>query len=194
MTRRSLLALTSLWLAACAASAPEPSRYLLDFPEPPTGRLLAPAPGPRLYVAEVRVADYLAGAGIVYQTDVSQVHPAGGHRWAEPLPAQLRRGLADVLATRLERLVLVPEAGAGADRLEVYVDSFQGRFDGTARVAGQWRLHGPGGELLTGRRFRVEVPLEADGYPALVRALSAAWAEVAGDVAASYAGLHPSSP
>lgn len=175
-----------LSLAACAASGPPPADYLLTFPEPPAGELHATEQASHLYVAEVRLSDYLAASGIVYQTDPNRVHAAARHRWAEPLQAQLRRGLQNVLAVRLDDTVVVPRTTQAADRLEVFVDTFQGRFDGVARVAGEWRLHGPGGELLTGRRFRIDVPLSEDGYPALVRALSAAWVEVAEDVAAGY--------
>lgn len=178
-----------LLLAACAASAPPPERYLLTLPEPAPGPLPAPETRLAVHVQDIRLADYLAGSGIVYQVDPGRVHAAARHRWADPLAAQLRRGLRDALAAGPSGVVPVFESRPGVRRLAVRVDSFQGRFDGSARVAGEWRLRGPDGAFLAGRRFRVDVPLREDGYAALVRALSEAWEEVAAGIAAGIADV-----
>ena len=178
-----------LLLAACAASVPPPERYLLPLPAPGPGPLPAPDTRVAVHVQDVRLADYLAGSGIVYQVAPGRVHAAARHRWANPLAAQLRRGLRDAIAAGPSGVVPVSGPGPGVHHLAVVVDSFQGRFDGTARAAGEWRLHGPDGALLVGHRFRVDVPLREDGYPALVRALSEAWEDVAAGIAAGIADV-----
>jgi uncharacterized lipoprotein YmbA len=67
--------------------------------------------------------------------------------------------------------------------LRFEVDRFQGRHDGLAIAGGQWQLHHGDGRLLAMDGFLAETELDADGYPALVRALGRSWDEVADAIA-----------
>ncbi|CAM3407880.1 PqiC family protein [Halomonas lysinitropha] len=178
---------TILWLSGCASPTPPASRYAL-----PTGHLASGTAGidaeHRLLIRPPQLARFLDVEGIVYQLDDITLVEAREHRWADPLGDQLGRGLRDSLADRLAdtRVVLAAseQRDAAAYRLHVEIDRFQGRADGLAVAAGRWQLRDDGGELLALKDFTVEQELEADGYPALVRALGRSWDQVAGEIAA----------
>src|SRR5699024_1359065 len=62
-----------------------------------------------------------------------------------------------------------------AYKLQVHVEQFQGRADGTAIASGTWRLTGRKGHLIARSHFAQSVKLAHNGYPALVTALGKAW-------------------
>ncbi|SEK30632.1 PqiC family protein [Halomonas daqiaonensis] len=176
-----------LWLTGCASSSPPASRYTL-----PAGELAGDTAGVDaehlLLVRPPQLARFLDVEGIVYQLDDITLVEAREHRWAEPLSNQLERGLRDRLAASLAdtRVVLAEGERGDADgyRLQVDIDRFQGRANGLAVAGGRWQLRDGDGELLAVKNFTVENKLEADGYPALVRALSRSWDGVADEIAA----------
>ncbi len=171
-----------LVLSACASNGqPSAGLYLLDQDAP------APTEAPRtpvqssLTVAQVELAPYLAGDGIVYQTDPNRIVSARNNRWAAPLAGQLTDGLHTSLSRGLPGSDVRRPSGRSAQsayRLVTRIDRFQGHYDGTAQVAGTWALFTPDGALINQRRFKRSVALQTDGYPALVRALSRGWREI----------------
>ncbi|WMC12114.1 ABC-type transport auxiliary lipoprotein family protein [Oceanimonas pelagia] len=183
----SLSLLLGLALAGCAGSN-----------EPGTAAYLLPASSAEqrhdarltVLVAPVALAAFLEGDGIVMQLDDIEVHQARNHLWAEALPEQLRRLLLDRLSASLPQAQVIargqPSAGnMPAREVRLQLDRFQGRFDGMALIQGHWQLLNGRGELLEQRAFRLETPLTADGYPALVRALAGGWEQLADQLAAS---------
>ncbi|HSH49098.1 MAG TPA: ABC-type transport auxiliary lipoprotein family protein [Halomonas sp.] len=172
--------LCSALLAGCASSATPPSTYMLPVQDTPeTGAQHSAGAGeeaPPLVLRTLRLAPFLDVKGIVFQLDDVRLREAGSHQWAEPLAAQLERGLRDRLASRLpqHRVLLDPalDGETPALSLRVDIDRFQGHRSGHAVVAGRWQLRDARGEPLAHRRFAFKTPLEADGYPALVRALA----------------------
>ncbi|WP_101674704.1 PqiC family protein [Alloalcanivorax mobilis] len=163
----ALVVLLSLALGGCLSSpVPAEHQYLL----PGAGQAAAPGSLPRV---ELRLASYLDQDGVMVQTGPVEVHAARQHRWADPLPEQLRRALAVHLAGQG-----LPASG----RLVVEVVRFQGSGDGQAQVQGSWWYRdGTGHE--SGERFQVQRPLKQDGYQELVTQLDAAWADVARQIA-----------
>lgn len=194
--------LCSALLAGCASGATPPSTYMLpvqDAPETGARHGAAPAAGagedaPPLVLRTLRLAPFLDVKGIVFQLDDVRLREAGSHQWAEPLAAQLERGLRDRLANRLpqRRVLLAPDLDGEtpALSLRVEIDRFQGHRSGHAVVAGRWQLRNARGEPLAHRRFEFKTPLEADGYPALVRALAEGLDRLADNIAAQANMLH----
>jgi len=170
----------ALLAGGCAAPAPTVQRYAIS-PETPPAAATPARPRAALAVESPRIAPFLQTDGIVYQTDRHTFSVAAHHRWVEPLVHQLRRSLVGTLGRRLEDVAVYANparAPGGAYGLSVDVEGFHGRFDGRARVAGTWYLHDPTGRLLLRGSFREAVPLERDGYAALVEALSRGWRRV----------------
>lgn len=162
----SLLALlVSLLLAGCASVPDQPARqYLL-----PAAAEAPVETAARLPTLDLRLARYLDQGGIVLQSGPVAVRTARQHRWADPLPAQLRRALL---------VHLSKEGAAVGGRLTITVVKFQGSGDGRALIAGHWHYQGADGSRRQGR-FDTSRPLVRDGYEALVTQLDAGWAAVA---------------
>ncbi|GAB2798182.1 hypothetical protein GCM10027040_26020 [Halomonas shantousis] len=144
-----------------------------------------------LVLEPIRIADYLDSDGIVMQLSDIEIHQASNHLWAENLSRQLERSLRHHLSLALPNVrVLRDSRGADAGEalsVRLDVEEFQGRHDGMAVVSGQWQLRDAEGQLRSVQRFHVERPLDADGYPALVRTLGRAWQTVVEQLAADIA-------
>ncbi|SFH44106.1 PqiC family protein [Modicisalibacter xianhensis] len=179
------LCLLVIWLAGCATGGGGSSleRYTLP-PGAYTADVTEPSPQRTLIIDGVQVANYLSGQGIVLQRNDVLLHQASSHLWAEDLGRQLHRGLRQRLAERLpDTRVLNGGNASDAWHLRVEVDEFQGRYDGMAVAGGRWQLRDADGDILAIEPFSASVPLDSDGYPALVRALGKSWDEVALDMA-----------
>ena len=155
-----LLLMICALVTACASSVTPPARYMLPSDT---------------------VAHYLDVDGIVMQLDDITLNAAREHQWAEGLDRQLERRMRANLSQAMPTLRVMRAEGepANALTLRLTVDQFQGRFDGVAVASGQWQLVNTAGELLVMENFYSETPLETDGYPALVRALSESWDQAA---------------
>lgn len=177
-TRCFLLLTSCVLVSACAGSVTPPARYMLPSDQlntttnQPEGTLVLSAP---------RLAHYLDVDGIVMQLDDITLNAAREHQWAEGLDRQLERRMRANLSQALPTLRVIRAEGNPTDALmlRLHIDQFQGRFDGVAVASGQWQLLNSAGELLIMENFRSETPLEEDGYPALVRALSESWDQAA---------------
>ncbi|WP_232513423.1 PqiC family protein [Zobellella denitrificans] len=185
MSTPALLLTALLGLAGCAASQPGTASYLLPSTAPAQQyeRRLA------IQVALVRLAGHLDSEGIVMQLNDIEVYQARQHLWGEEIAGQLQRLLQERLGRALPQSQVVSRGqplleGAPVRDLRVQVSRFQGRFDGVALAEGQWQLLDGNGRLLAQAAFSAEQPLADDGYPALVRALGAAWEQVADQLAA----------
>ncbi len=199
--RRALMASVLLALAGCAGTPQTTERYTL--PSPADGAVTrvetsgvetsgvetsddAQATADySLVIDRLTVAGYLDEPGIVMQPDAIRLRQASNHQWAEALGQQLSRGLRQRLSAELpDTRILMGGGPPDAMRLRVYVEQFQGRYDGVGIASGYWQLRGANGELLLERNFSASTPLAEDGYPALVRALGASWDKVAATFAA----------
>ncbi|HSP57884.1 MAG TPA: ABC-type transport auxiliary lipoprotein family protein [Halomonas sp.] len=189
VTRALGVVFLAAWLAGCASNDPAPNRYTL--PEGvPTSDMDTSIAGVeaqyQLRIAAPRLARFLDSDGIVLQLDDITLNEANHHLWADPLSAQLARGLQARLAARLPQTRVVDErtpTDGQSMTLQVDVDRFNGRYDGRAIASGQWQLRDAQGDLLAMSPFVVERSLESDGYAPLVRALGRSWDEVADQLA-----------
>lgn len=186
---RALLAgVTLLLIAGCASKTVQPSSYMLpaSAPEQQYSSALAVA------IAPIRLTGLLDNEGIVMELNDIEVYQARQHLWAEDIGIQLQQQLQQRLTLSLPQAQIVAkgqplQAGLAQREVRVSVNGFQGSYNGKAIVQGQWLLLGESGQLLKQKNFRIEQPLPADGYPALVRTLAAAWDQVSEQLAAALA-------
>ncbi|CZF82683.1 PqiC family protein [Grimontia marina] len=133
---------------------------------------------PILLVQPVKVAGYLAGEGIAYQTSETEVVIAQSNLWGENLSQQV----AERLVTQLRRgktryWAMFPNSslnGLKMPRLQVNISRFEGDYRGAATVAGEWVLVDGNGDVIGSNTFYAQESLEKEGYQALVLALSIA--------------------
>ncbi|MFE8071950.1 ABC-type transport auxiliary lipoprotein family protein [Marinobacteraceae bacterium S3BR75-40.1] len=185
--KQILLIILTLILWGCASQpAPEVHTYLLSGPayEPP-----APfdPDAPVLGVAPIELADLLNESGLVMQTSDNQIVHAGQHRWAEPLQSQLESQLYRMLSRSLKDVtVLLAPRRSDATRYELRtrVYRFQGHYDGQAVIEGEWLLlDTQKGQVVMKASFNRRIPIERDGYDALVTRLSEGWHSVMAGIA-----------
>lgn len=183
---RAGLAAAVLLLAGCASSGVETTRYVLPADAGSADAVLPAASDSTLLIAQPQLASHLDKEGIILQLDDITLNEATTNLWAAPLRQQLERGMRDRLARRLPNSqVLLSQGNSRRDALtlELTVDQFQGRNDGSAVASGQWLLRNGDGSVRRYAPFQAAVVLDADGYPALVRALGRSWDQVADDIA-----------
>ena len=161
--RRILLPLVcGLLLVACAA-APHTQYFGLS------GSSFIPPPGQisRQTAVQVVLAEPLNQGGLVYQTDAHRLNIARHNVWAAPL----EQSLAALFSNRLNRhgsFRFIPYGRRnGLPVLKIYIERFQGAFDGKVSVGGyaQW----PEGRSVP---FNILVPQRGNGYAAMVEALA----------------------
>lgn len=166
------LLFAALLAAACSSTAPPTRHYRL-----PDSAVHLPERGGTAAV-RVELAEPLQNNGLMYQTDAHTVNFARNNLWAEPLADSM----AAALANKLNRLggSYLPQAHADSRLpvLKVYIDRFQGHFDGRTEIGGY-------AQYADGRRrnFRVYTPQQGDGYDAMVDSLSGGLEEVARQIA-----------
>ncbi|MDX1538279.1 membrane integrity-associated transporter subunit PqiC [Arsukibacterium sp.] len=166
----SLAIVFAIGLTACS-SPPPVSYYQLAIPMPARpDRAEQVQPTRTLQLQPVRVANYLNGSGLVMQRSDVELLIASRHLWADALDQQLYRLLAEQLQARLPAFQLVRGHSAADRQLQLTIDRFHAQANGVAIISGYYTL-GAGSEQ-TSHAFSYQQPLTADGYPALVSALS----------------------
>lgn len=197
---RYLLFVTLVCLLVGCAHSPAPSAatkgmFLLHQPNTadnaaPENKLAAQSQ-PILVLPEVTLAPYLRFDGIIYQAGPNRIVEADSNNWAAPLDTQTTQGLHAALDQGLHGIdVRRPEFAEKPDyRLFVYIERFQGRYDGMAVISGQWRLFGQNEKLVGRGDFAQKTPMKNDGYPALVRALSRGWHTIKQNMVEAITGL-----
>ena len=136
-----------------------------------------------LWVERVSVADYLAGSGLVYQTNDVQYTLTQNNLWASPLDQQLQQSLVTYLLRDLPGYLVSTQAVSSdeQDVLNVNVTAFHGRYDGTVVISGSWTLSRSG--QMIQRDFTLNLKQNEDGYDALVKTLAVGWQQEAGQIA-----------
>ena len=186
---RALFAGATLFvMAGCASQTVQTNSYMLPASTPEQQHSCALA----VAIAPIRLTSLLDNQGIVMEINDIEVHQARHHLWAEDIDAQLQQQLQRHLTLSLPQAQIVAKgqplhADLPQREIRVSVNAFQGSYSGNAIVQGQWLLLGEKGQLLKQHNFRIEQPLAADGYPALVRALGSAWDQVSKQLTTSLA-------
>ncbi|QKJ86639.1 membrane integrity-associated transporter subunit PqiC [Paramixta manurensis] len=183
----------ALLLSACSSTS-DTTYYQL-----PAGQQVAPRSEssaitvgnarPILWIEHVSVPDYLAGNGVVYQTNDVQYVIAANNLWASPLDQQLQQNLVTNLSSALPGwLISATPPTQPHDTLNVNVTGFHGRYDGKVIVSGEWTLEH--NDQLTKQPFLVTLPQDADGYDAMVRTLAKGWQQEAQQMANALSRLN----
>lgn len=136
----------------------------------------------------------LAGLGIVYQKAHSLVE-AQQHVWEEDVRMQFARKLMQDLNGQALPVEITPAttlrgAANAAPRLRVKINEFYGDYRGKAVLAGEWVFTAADKLAASPVAFYISESLQADGYPALVAALSACIETLAGQIARTVSPLY----
>ncbi|MBG6247823.1 MULTISPECIES: membrane integrity-associated transporter subunit PqiC [Symbiopectobacterium] len=172
----------ALLLSACSSTTPK-TYYQLPQPSVATAGKTDLTAARTLWLSHVALADYLSTSGLVYQTNDVRYVIASNNLWASPLEQQLQQTLQSSLNAGLPgRTVSSQPLGAAPSELAVTVKAFHGRYDGKAVVQGEWTLQR--GDRLLRQPFNLVLPVNDDGYDALVTTLAQGWQQVAQSIAA----------
>jgi len=133
-------------------------------------------------VQSINLPDALANTGIAFQTSEVEYRLTEQNLWASPLDQQLQLTLINNLSNLMPNWLVTNSSLKGDnDSLAITVTAFQGRWDGHALVKGYWVYQHQ--DEAVRRSFEQIVPLNDNGYPALVKALSQAWYQEAEQLA-----------
>ncbi|MCG6268715.1 PqiC family protein [Vibrio furnissii] len=177
---RRIMFLAAALLAGCS-SAPETTSalYLLPQPESQTQTQTAEAitDRPLLVVRPVELASYLNNRGIVYRTSESQVIQAKHNQWAQNLSEQItQRVIADLRQKQTHYWPVTVHNlldQSSDDKLQLSLNKFNGNYQGNTEVEGEWMLIEANGKVKRRASVKISVPLQDEGYDALVEALAA---------------------
>ncbi len=161
--RRLLIACTAAALTAC--STPQATQY---FTLPDSQYSLPEQRGQETAV-RVILAEPLSNGGLVYQTDAHHLNFARNHLWAGALDNALAASFSNKLNRLHPQRQFVPaNRSQSSQTLKIYVEAFQGSYQGQTLVRGYalW----PNGR---GRNFNIATPQQGDGYTAMVESLDA---------------------
>ena len=140
---------TALLLAACAST---PATQYFSLPDsafvPPAGQSSGQT------AVQIILAEPLGQGGLVYQTDAHRLNFA-------------RLAFSNRLNRHGSARFVPYGRGNGLPVLKIYIEQFQGSFQGHTIVSGyaQW----PNGRTTP---FNIQTPQQGDGYPAMVESLS----------------------
>ncbi|CAM3909603.1 PqiC family protein [Rheinheimera salexigens] len=150
-----------------------------------------------VFIPPVQVASYLNSKSLIMQMSSVQLVLARQHLWAEPLDQQIQRKLANSLEASNQGYVIALKPSSDAVTLVVSVEQFHGTAEGYAVLRGRYSLqpafnHGnnktasdnvnENASKVKNYTFSYQLPLQADGYPALVISLSQAVEQLAEDI------------
>lgn len=177
MNIKPMIAICMLFVAGCSSPASQIHYYQLSAAPI---NVIQSKPLAAIAIAPVKVASYLNGSGLVVQQSAVELSIARQHLWADSLEQQLQRQLTEYITLTLPALPLVPINTPDALTLQVEVDRFYATEQGLALLSGRYTVTGHG-ELRT-KPFSYQVPLTANGYPAMVSALSEGWQQLLQDI------------
>ncbi|MDV6251734.1 membrane integrity-associated transporter subunit PqiC [Vibrio sp. EA2] len=169
--------LISALLAGCS-SAPETtgSMYLLPQSESQVSSSSVVTERPLLVVRPVELASYLNDSGIVYRTSESQIIQAKQNHWAQNISEQItQRIIADLRHKQshywpVKMHSLIDQSSE--NKLQLSLNKFNGNYQGNAELEGEWMLINADGKVRLRSQVSILMPLQDDGYDALVKALS----------------------
>ncbi|MGX5200923.1 PqiC family protein [Aliikangiella sp. IMCC44632] len=148
---------------------------------------------PVIYVAPVKLAEFLRKKGLVLQTAPYQYFISQQHLWAEPLEQNINRAFQALLQASLAESSsvnwLVENATAYGEqhafyRIELAIDGFQANHANQALVSGTYWIFDREQQLVTKQSFHLANELTQDGYLHTVEKLNFGLAQVVKSIAA----------
>lgn len=169
-----LVCAATLALSACASNS-------VTYYQLPGSNYQLPATSQRTPVQlKVVLAERLNQGNLVYQDSPTTLHFAQQHLWADDLGNEISLALANELNKQSAHYLFTPESKPKAATLTVYIQSFQGSYDGYIYINGysSWL-----GTNETGQNFNVRIAQQGNGYSNMVKALAQGLASVAQSIA-----------
>jgi uncharacterized protein len=163
----------TLALSACAGNS-------ITYYQLPGSNYQLPATSQKTPVQlKVILAERLNQGNLVYQDSPTTLHFAQQHLWADDLGNEISLALANELNKQSTRYLFTPENKTKAT-LTVYIQSFQGSYDGYIYINGysSWQ-----GINETGQNFNVRIAQQGNGYSNMVKALAQGLTSVAQSIA-----------
>ncbi|RJX73613.1 hypothetical protein DZ860_05105 [Vibrio sinensis] len=168
------LVIALLALGGCSSANQSSQLYLL--PDSQTLTEQAPKGLPTLVVRPVEFATYLNDSSLVYRTSETQLIQAKQNLWAQSLSKQVTLRVIEQLRAKQHQYwpVMMNPALSQAQqpKLQIQIDRFNGVYTGNAEISGEWMLIDKQGAIQKSASFALLVPLQDEGYPALVDALA----------------------
>ncbi|WP_176701950.1 PqiC family protein [Gilliamella sp. wkB178] len=138
-----------------------------------------------MWIESIDVASFLNKPGIVLQTDNIKYATATNNLWVASLSQQLRdRVEQDLTALLPNYLVSSNQITTPNLTVKLFIDGFHGSYTGDAIIIGRWVVTDSKNNIKT-KTFARQVPLNNNGYDALVKALSKGWQDEEQDFANS---------
>nr|WP_084834111.1 ABC-type transport auxiliary lipoprotein family protein [Vibrio cidicii] len=176
MMIRWLTVLLSVVMFGCSSNTQEhPINYFLLDNTFNTSALESHEKQTLLVVYPVTLSSHLDTPSIIYQTTDTQVVKAQRNQWADSLSNQITKKLVQSLRHSQERywpIELSALVTQKKNKLQISLTKFNGTFSGDAEIQGEWTLFDTQNRLVINRSFLITVPLQEEGYRALVKALS----------------------
>lgn len=172
-------------LVGCSANNPSKSYFQLtsNLPNPVSQKVNIN--NHFIWIESVDIASFLNKSGIVLQTDNITYETATQNLWASTLSQQLQERLSQDLTILLPNyLVSSQSITTPALTIKLFIDGFHGSYTGDAIIKGRWVITDSKNNIET-KPFERHVPLESNGYSALVKALSKGWQDEELDFASS---------
>jgi uncharacterized protein len=162
-------------LVGCSANNPSKSYFQLtsNLPSPVSQKIKTTKHF--IWIESVDVVSFLNKPGIVLQTDNIKYETATHHLWTSTLSQQLQERLTQDLTVMLPNyLVSSRSITTPTLAVKLFIDGFHGSYTGDAIIKGRWVITDNKNNIET-KPFERHVPLESNGYSALVKALSKGW-------------------
>lgn len=161
-----LFVLVLTLLTGCVSQpSPEYSHYLLRSDKVQESRPLNFEH--QVYLGHVTLSRYIDQPGMVLFNNDGTTHTAKYHQWAEPLRTSLRPFLSIEVASQLNYDIQTDSTQTGGTRLDIHIDQLHGNAQGEAILVATWTISS---KTRRTHRFSESLPLEDDGYDALVDA------------------------
>jgi hypothetical protein len=180
--------LVAALLAGCS-SAPETTSSMYLLPETDTKALSSAmmTERPLLVVRPVELASYLNDSGIVYRSSESQITQAKHNQWAQNISEQItQRVIADLRQKQNHYWPVKVHSlldQSGENKLQLSLNKFNGTYQGNAELEGEWMLIDADGKVKRRYPVKIVMPLQDEGYDALVKALSAGLSNLTDNIA-----------
>jgi len=154
----------------------EPDFYLLNLPDfEQNGTVSRVSPALTFYLSEIELPQYLMDNRLVFRPSMESVGFREYKRWGEPLGDGISRVLGNNLAQRLGTLSysVFPNRRKSGPQFEIAISilAFEKSFDGMATLDSLIELRDIEGDIFRDS-FQASCPLDDEGEPAEVRALS----------------------
>ncbi|MEF1297023.1 PqiC family protein, partial [Vibrio parahaemolyticus] len=94
--------------------------------------------------------------------------------------AELRQKQSDYWPVEMNNLL----DQSGESKLQLSLNKFNGSYQGNAEIEGEWLLIDASGNVVRSSQIKILMPLQDEGYDALVDALSAGLNQLTDEMAA----------